>query len=153
MEIGLAVQVLTVVGLVAGPLLATHISNLAQERRERERAHRDHDLWIRDQKEKVYIALLEAIGKIIDEAKRLQMNEIPRVGLWEPAKYLERLRVFGTPKIWQQLHADFASAAADVGSRGGVRYLALIEFNDKVTKAARTDLKVDLEVEGEGRNV
>jgi len=104
------------------------------------RERKQNQRWVRNEKRRVYSSLLGALGEALKYAKLAGEIGVPRVELWEIAKHLGELRLFGEQATAQQLNDLFVASIWEAGEF--IHYTSLIEFNDTVTEVARKDLGI-----------
>ena len=139
-----------IVGLftVSGTLGATFLSNMFQMRREREQVAREatseRNLWLRDEKKRIYLLLLSTTGEIIERkgpAKGITVDKDMGLKL---AGYVQHLHVFGMEGVAKELALDFeAMLSAASGTPPAIDGDTFGKFNKKIMTMARKDLGVD----------
>ncbi len=139
-----------IVGLftVSGTLGATFLSNMFQLRREREQAARDasseRNLWLRDEKKRIYISLLGATMEIIQQeepgkATTLNVETMLRLG-----GYSQQLSIFGMEGAAEELSRDLDAILSEISDqRPALDADSFGRFNKKIMTMARKDLGVD----------
>ena len=139
MATGLIVGFFTLAGAVAGSL----ITHWFQMQRETEQQRKEHGRWVRDEKKRVYVSLLDALGRAEDSIAK--EGHVTGDVVWETKKYFMHLRLFGGKKALQDVlgtaRDEFGKAKSDeeIGEAvGGII--------SKVLSAAREDLGIDLGV-------
>ena len=148
METFTLVQIFGVIGLVAGPLAATYISNLFQMRREREQAEREslreRRIWLRDEKKRIYLSVLSATMEMIEQKKPGEGITVNRDAMIKLGGYVQQLDVFGMEGFAKELSRDFeAMLSAMSGQPPAMDSDAFAQFNNKIMEMGRKDLGVD----------
>jgi len=129
------VAVITLVGSLGGSFMA----NRLQIRREKEQERKEHERWVREEKKRIYVSLMDAMMRLTFSG--IFKSPVTKDDIMDLSRHFSQLNVFGTDQYARELMEDFGkNVIGSIGESGLVGNESLTRFHTKLRDTARKDL-------------